>query len=728
MNIDVLLAGNNTKRLSDIIRQSNLESGDNINPIICADTFGLLGFLSAGQRDGGKSIFRLAVIDEELDTGSADFGGISVVVLTEEIERNGDYYPLAGSDGKEALYIYKYQKLSGIADMIVAKLSEPEIEPEAEPEVESDTYKNKKDSVSVLAFYSPNGRIGTFGLSASYASALGEAGVSTVYISIGYLNSAGEISPDEMRTIIETAKNLNGVEEIIIDLGGAYEQFARTILSHEELIDSSSVELSELIQQRFAEPVMYDWTENGLDINVTVVKEAIDKPVLKTMGFSKPVFVPEFTNAEQGDKYIMKYKVGGDYFVKLSRFPYHEINPLNFTALMRNLTNTLANCGDYFMNPFNFIIHEDYIYVKNQMLDIRLIYVPFNESICSEAELCESLLRVSRSFAKPDDEWRQITSYLAQTTADETSLGDITDAFNRFYEEYNTSQASEAYYVENTAEVYHMHEQVQEEENKREEQVGEYKEEQKEEPIYEPELESEPVNVYQYEPAAVKEEHKQEYEYIYEYKEEPIYEPEPVNVYKSEPAAEDLNASLNLNFHVYDEFDEEKTMMESSLVTHTLVGKAKPVDFMEFKTEENGGYLDPVFQQSDSAITSPPPAQSNIYMMVSARLDYCGPPEQRLPRVIRIEPRNGLFSIGKMARGKSTCDYAFSDGNNKIDKKHAQIKEQDGRYFISDLNSKYGTYVNRNRIPPQQAIELRDGDIISFSTEVMYEFRIEKPR
>ena len=63
-----------------------------------------------------------------------------------------------------------------------------------------------------------------------------------------------------------------------------------------------------------------------------------------------------------------------------------------------------------------------------------------------------------------------------------------------------------------------------------------------------------------------------------------------------------------------------------------------------------------------------------------------------------------------------------------MDKKHALIKEQGGRYFIYDMNSHYGTYVEKNRIPPQQAIELNDGDRISFSPEIMYEFKIEKPK
>ena len=86
---------------------------------------------------------------------------------------------------------------------------------------------------------------------------------------------------------------------------------------------------------------------------------------------------------------------------------------------------------------------------------------------------------------------------------------------------------------------------------------------------------------------------------------------------------------------------------------------------------------------------------------------------------------NGSFSIGRIASGKSTCDYSFPDGTEGVSRNHAQIREMGGKYYIFDMNSSFGTYVNQVRIPPQQACELTDGAKVAFSPAALYEFRME---
>lgn len=54
------------------------------------------------------------------------------------------------------------------------------------------------------------------------------------------------------------------------------------------------------------------------------------------------------------------------------------------------------------------------------------------------------------------------------------------------------------------------------------------------------------------------------------------------------------------------------------------------------------------------------------------------------------------------------CTIPIKD--NFVSKVHLQIFEDDGSYFIEDLNSANGTFLNGNKI--EDIIELRNGDTI----------------
>ncbi|MFI3236502.1 MAG: DUF6382 domain-containing protein [Lachnospiraceae bacterium] len=57
-----------------------------------------------------------------------------------------------------------------------------------------------------------------------------------------------------------------------------------------------------------------------------------------------------------------------------------------------------------------------------------------------------------------------------------------------------------------------------------------------------------------------------------------------------------------------------------------------------------------------------------------------------------------------------------------ISRIHAEISIIDGAYFIMDLNSKNGTWVNKNQLLPKEKKELNRGDVVGFAN-YEYEFR-----
>ena len=81
------------------------------------------------------------------------------------------------------------------------------------------------------------------------------------------------------------------------------------------------------------------------------------------------------------------------------------------------------------------------------------------------------------------------------------------------------------------------------------------------------------------------------------------------------------------------------------------------------------------------------------------------------------------FSITKypfvMGKGKEWVDGLIP--HNLISRIHAQLEEEDGEVFLTDLNSTNGTSVNEERLEANGRVQLSSGDIIGLA-EVYYRF------
>ena len=71
------------------------------------------------------------------------------------------------------------------------------------------------------------------------------------------------------------------------------------------------------------------------------------------------------------------------------------------------------------------------------------------------------------------------------------------------------------------------------------------------------------------------------------------------------------------------------------------------------------------------------------------------------------------FTIGKERR---RVDYCISD-NSSISRAHARIKVRSGKCYICDLGSTNCTFVNGNKLTPNQEVELNRGDSVKFADE-----------
>lgn len=83
-----------------------------------------------------------------------------------------------------------------------------------------------------------------------------------------------------------------------------------------------------------------------------------------------------------------------------------------------------------------------------------------------------------------------------------------------------------------------------------------------------------------------------------------------------------------------------------------------------------------------------------------------------------LKLKAGEYSIGR----DPTCDIVVVDPY--VSRFHAKILYRDGKWFIEDLGSKNGTYINGEDIRGKGAVELKEGIeiVIGFSVIVVKGF------
>jgi len=79
----------------------------------------------------------------------------------------------------------------------------------------------------------------------------------------------------------------------------------------------------------------------------------------------------------------------------------------------------------------------------------------------------------------------------------------------------------------------------------------------------------------------------------------------------------------------------------------------------------------------------------------------------------RIEISRDEYTIGKASSG---VDYRIQD-NNTVSRKHCQIVKKKDGYYVEDLNSKNGTYIDGDRLQPFEPMLIQDGQTLLLSDE-----------
>ena len=113
------------------------------------------------------------------------------------------------------------------------------------------------------------------------------------------------------------------------------------------------------------------------------------------------------------------------------------------------------------------------------------------------------------------------------------------------------------------------------------------------------------------------------------------------------------------------------------------------------------------------------PMETSVLNVVSMQDAYVSDTLSRCPTLIRrktgeiIQITKSSFVLGKAG---DQVDF-FVGGNSNISRKHACIKRMQDGYYIQDLNSTNGTFVNRNKVSWNRDVKLVSGDVISLGDD-----------
>lgn len=119
--------------------------------------------------------------------------------------------------------------------------------------------------------------------------------------------------------------------------------------------------------------------------------------------------------------------------------------------------------------------------------------------------------------------------------------------------------------------------------------------------------------------------------------------------------------------------------------------------------------------QPEPAIAAPPPGPRVAKLVIDSNGTVLTLTPGKIIVVGREDPIDGIYP---------DIDLTPHDTDVGVSRRHAELHEQGGQWFLKDLRSTNYTVINRQRAQPDQEVLLQPGDEIRFG-RVMTHFQID---
>lgn len=401
----------------------------------------------------------------------------------------------------------------------------------------------------------------------------------------------------------------------------------------------------------------------GATLIVSIPQDELDQKALYTVLAEKPDFILPFSHRAIDGKIEFTYQVGNrSKIIYLSG----KRSPREYADLWSGILQPLLDCGDWFMNPYSFVLDPEYLYCDKNSNAVSFVYIPSVKMSSDYAAMKNMVMEIVKQ------------NHVTDITLENKVLWAIQDFNpNEFLQMVKSTGASKPAKVEK-------------------QQAGKNIQ-----PIFQP---ATPASI----PAP---------------KSAPIpMTPKSVNEPKT--AANNID-DIAISFPADGKVPKKEKKVKTKTKTKpkkSFWGKKK------IKEEEIvlGAAAEPIKPKADyvqpvvPVYTQPEEIDYDATQLEmdesrATHLRYVG--NGGHPNAIDVNiATNSVFTIGRfdVSVGTKQCDFEFDKKTKAVTRRHAAIEHNENGYSITDLASSAGTFLDGQKLPPNAPFKLENGSRVSF--------------
>ena len=464
----------------------------------------------------------------------------------------------------------------------------------------------------------------------------------------------------------------------------------------------------------------------GATLVTRIAEDSIDKKAFYTILESLPTFLLPFRHRSIDGQIEFTYEIG-----KNTKLAYLSGNfsPKDYAQLWTSVLRPMLDCDDWFLDPFSFVFHSDYLYFDKEEKQVKYLYIPSRTQMSNIDSLKDMVDNLAEQITVSD---ANLENKVLRAIKKDFNPKELLDILRPYQTASVVSgnvapQASGAYIPQPIQPVTpHAAPHIPQPQSVAQpiSPVPQPAPSQSDVPDVPPPSATPMRNddiVINLQPGgkASKNSKKEEKES------------------KRLAKEEEKNSKKEAKQKKVKEPKVKESKIKSKDVAKVKPEKDKKGLFGGKKEKESSGILMGAAAEAQPHV--PPPAQPVAYQPAPAPVMYA-PPEVdsateldegvmlescglrlvshlNLPKMIGINIDVGRnFSIGRFDAviGSKQSDFEFDKNTKAISRRHAVIERAADGYYIVDIGSSAGTFVNNERIVPNAMYRISDGDRVSF--------------
>jgi hypothetical protein len=139
----------------------------------------------------------------------------------------------------------------------------------------------------------------------------------------------------------------------------------------------------------------------GSSLIVTIPGDELDRKALRTILADKPEFILPFRHRSIDGQIEFVYQIG--MHCKL-QYLSGERPPKEYAEQWSAMLRPLLDCGDWFMNPYSFVLSAEYLYCDKNKKTVGYVYIPSIRACSDYDALREMAADISKLISVPDAE------------------------------------------------------------------------------------------------------------------------------------------------------------------------------------------------------------------------------------------------------------------------------------------------------------------------------------